>query len=61
MTKILGNSILGAILILVINVIGKLFEFHIGLNIGTAMITGILGLPRSNSSYYFKNIIIETK
>lgn len=57
-TKILGNSILGAILIGVINLIGTLFEFHIGLNIGTAIVTGILGLPRSNSTHYFKNTTI---
>lgn len=57
-TKILGNSILGAILIGLINLIGSLFEFHIGLNIGTAIVTGILGLPRSNSTYYFKNTTI---
>lgn len=57
-TKIIGNSILGAILIFVINVIGKLFEFHIGLNIGTAILTGILGLPRSNFINFVKNFFI---
>lgn len=45
-TKIIGNSILGGILIFIVNVIGSLFNFHIGLNIGTALITGILGIPR---------------
>lgn len=57
-TKIIGNSILGAILIFVINVIGKLFEFHIGLNIGTAILTGILGLPRSNFINFVKTFFI---
>ena len=46
--KIIGNSILGGILIFVINSIGTMFNFHIGLNVGTALITGILGIPRSN-------------
>lgn len=50
--RILGNSILGAILIGIVNLVGKIVEFHIGLNIGTAMITGILGLPRSHPFDY---------
>ena len=43
--KIIGNSILGGVLIFLVNTIGALFEFHIGLNIGTALTTGILGIP----------------
>ena len=43
--KIIGNSILGGILIFIVNSIGSVFNFHIGLNIGTAIITGILGVP----------------
>ena len=52
--KIIGNSLLGAILIFIINAIGTLLNFHIGLNIGTALITGILGLPRSDITCYIK-------
>lgn len=44
-TKMIGNSILGAILIFIVNLIGGFYNFHIGLNIGTALITGILGIP----------------
>ena len=44
--KFVGNSILGGVLIFIVNGIGSLFSFHIGLNIGTALITGILGIPR---------------
>ena len=47
--KLIGNSVLGGILIFVINLVGGMFNFHIGLNIGTAIIVGILGIPRSNS------------
>lgn len=47
--KLIGNSILGGILIFLVNIIGNFFGFHIGLNIGTAIITGILGIPRGNS------------
>ena len=44
--KFIGNSILGGIFIFIVNGIGSFFGFHIGLNIGTALITGILGIPR---------------
>ena len=54
--KIIGNSILGGILIFIVNTIGSIFNFHIGLNVGTAIITGILGVPRSNITYIFKII-----
>lgn len=43
--KLIGNSILGVVLIFIINAIGSIWEFHIGLNIGTAIVTGILGIP----------------
>lgn len=51
--KVIGNSIIGGVLIFVINLIGNMFNFHIGLNIGTAIIVGILGVPRSD----FVNIL----
>lgn len=50
--KLIINSILGAFLIYVINFIGATFEFHIGLNIFTAIFIGILGIPRK---YMFNN------
>ncbi|MFR5190683.1 MAG: pro-sigmaK processing inhibitor BofA family protein [Clostridia bacterium] len=43
--KLIGNSILGGILIFVINLIGGMFAFHIGLNILTAILVGLLGIP----------------
>ena len=54
--KLIGNSILGGILIFIVNSIGSIWNFHIGLNIGTALITGILGVPRSNITDSFKNV-----
>lgn len=54
--KIIGNSLLGGILIFIVNVIGGIFNFHIGLNVGTALITGILGIPRRYFINTFKNI-----
>ncbi|NLC88038.1 MAG: SigmaK-factor processing regulatory BofA [Clostridiaceae bacterium] len=56
--KIIGNSIIGAIIILVVNLIGSIWNFHIGLNIITAIVVGILGIPRSNFINYFENHII---
>lgn len=43
--KIVFNSILGGLIIYVINIVGTNFDFHIGLNIFTSIIIGILGLP----------------
>ena len=52
--KLIGNSTLGAILIFIINLIGGLFGFHIGLNIITSFVIGILGVPRCYTFDYFK-------
>lgn len=52
--KLIINSILGGGLIYIINLIGATFNFHIGLNIGTSIFVGILGIPRSYIINYFK-------
>ena len=57
--KTLGNSIIGGIIIFLVNVIGGMFGFHIGLNAITTIVVGILGIPRNNITYYFKNILIN--
>lgn len=56
--KLIGNSILGGMLIFLVNLMGNFFNFHIGLNIGTAIITGILGIPRSCSFNHLENFFI---
>lgn len=43
--KLIINSILGGVLIYIINLVGATFGFHIGLNIGTSIFVGILGVP----------------
>ena len=43
--KLIFNSILGEIIIYVINLVGANFGFHIGLNIVNSVIIGLLGLP----------------
>lgn len=43
--KLVVNSILGGITIFLINLIGGTFGFHIGLNVFTSILVGLLGLP----------------
>ena len=43
--KLVFNSILGALLLFVINLIGGIWGFHIGLNFLTAILVGMLGIP----------------
>ena len=43
--KLVFNSIMGGIFIFIINLIGANFDFHIGINIITSIIVGLLGLP----------------
>ena len=39
------HSILGGVLIFIINTVGTSFGFHIGLNVISAIIVGLLGIP----------------
>ena len=43
--KLVFNSILGGVLIWLINLVGGMWAFHVGLNIYTAILVGILGVP----------------
>ena len=43
--KLVVNSILGGITIFLINLVGGAFGFHIGLNLFTSILVGLLGLP----------------
>jgi len=43
--KLVYNAVLGAVALLLINLIGGLFGFRIALNIFSAFIAGILGIP----------------
>lgn len=51
--KLALNTILGGLLIYIINIIGSSFGFHIGLNYITAFFVGIFGVPRGYSSYNY--------
>ncbi len=43
--KLIVNSLLGAGLIWITNLIGTNYNFHIGINIWTVLCTGLLGIP----------------
>lgn len=43
--KLMLNSVLGGIAIVVLNIIGDAFGIHIGLNLVTAAAVGVLGVP----------------
>lgn len=43
--KLLINSIIGVILLYVINLVGTMWGLHIGINFITAIFVGILGIP----------------
>ena len=43
--KFILNSVVGGIIIFIVNLIGGFWDFHIGLNILTSIIVGILGVP----------------
>ena len=43
--KIITNSVLGGVIIYIINIIGNIYGFHLGLNIATSICVGLLGIP----------------
>ena len=43
--KLVLNSVIGGVVIFIINLVGSNFGFHIGLNVFTSIVVGILGLP----------------
>ena len=43
--KLVINSFFGGLIIYIINIIGMNFGFHIGLNLLTSIIVGLLGIP----------------
>ena len=43
--KLVLNSIIGGVVIFLINIVGANFGFHIGLNFFTSVLVGLLGLP----------------
>ena len=54
--KLILNSILGGVAIYVINLIGSVFSFHIGLNFYTSILIRAIRFARSSLSDYYKII-----
>ena len=54
--KLVFNSVLGGVLIWIINIIGGVWGFHIGLNIYTSILVRFLG---NTWSYFFDSIKIN--
>ena len=54
--KLLFNSILGGVAIVVITLVGKAVGIHISLNLLTAAIAGILGVPGVLMILFFQNL-----
>lgn len=54
--KLMFNSLLGGLVILIINFIGNFINFSIALNFITAFITGALGVPGVLLIIILKNI-----
>ena len=52
--KLILNSILGGLIITLINYIGASFGLHIGLNIITTIFVGLLGIPGAILLIIFK-------
>ncbi len=45
LTKVVGNSLVGAVLLMVFNLLGALVGLSVGVNVVSALVVGILGLP----------------
>ncbi|MEY8764532.1 MULTISPECIES: pro-sigmaK processing inhibitor BofA family protein [Clostridium] len=43
--KLIVNAVLGVILLVIVNLIGRYFGFSIGINAITALIAGFFGIP----------------
>lgn len=43
--RLLINSLLGGLLLLAVNFVGRGFSFHIGVNPASALTVGLLGIP----------------
>ncbi len=55
--KILLNGIFGVVLLYIVNLVGAMFNFHIGINLVTALIAGTLGIPGVAALIIFKLFI----
>ncbi|NLC12043.1 MAG: pro-sigmaK processing inhibitor BofA [Firmicutes bacterium] len=45
MLRLLGNAVIGGLLLLIFNAVGGFWGLTIGINVITALVVGILGIP----------------
>ncbi|MDD4493158.1 MAG: pro-sigmaK processing inhibitor BofA family protein [Eubacteriales bacterium] len=43
--KLLVRAAMGAVFLILVNLIGGLFDFHVSLNLASSVTTGLLGIP----------------
>lgn len=43
--KLVGNAIAGGVFLLFVNIVGGIVDIQLGINIFTALVVGILGVP----------------
>ena len=55
--KLIINSVLGGLTIFIINIIGSLWGFHIGLNLITSIFIGVLGVPGAIVVIFIKLLV----
>ncbi len=55
--RLVGNILIGGIIIVVINGIGQFFNFQLSLNLYSALIVGLLGVPGVALLFVLKYIL----
>jgi inhibitor of the pro-sigma K processing machinery len=45
LAKVVGNSLVGAVLLMIFNLLGGLVGLSVGVNVVSALVVGFLGLP----------------
>lgn len=55
--KLIINGLLGVVLLVVVNFIGKYFSFYIAINPVTALISGFFGVPGVIFLIIFKTVL----
>ena len=55
--RLVINSLLGGVMIFIINLIGSIWGFHIGINFLTSIFVGILGIPGAIAIVIIKLLI----
>ncbi|AWC27011.1 pro-sigmaK processing inhibitor BofA family protein [Bacillus cytotoxicus] len=43
--KVVARVIIGVTLLFIVNIIGTYFDFHLPINVGTASVSSLLGIP----------------